>query len=194
MKFVFNTRIPIIYVAVGILLAFILGFTIKPQTTNLEAGNKTETPLPSQEVTKTNLSTPEESVKTVVMQFENLQKARNADVLKLFTPSASPIEAEAYSSLVALDLPVHESPRLFMTAGYGYKLSEYTIREILKTDAGYRAEVEESRSSYDNTSGGWVENPKKIYLFELVNMGTNVMVDKYYPKNGKNGKYEGFNL
>jgi len=135
--------------------------------------------------------TPEEEAKSLVIKFEDLQKKRNSDVLKLFTPSASKEEADTYSFLMALDLE-NSSPRLFKTAGFGYKVIEYKLGSILKAEKGFRVEVEEARSSYDNTGGGWVNVGKKVYVFELVHIGGNIMVDKYYPKDGNHGKYDGF--
>jgi hypothetical protein len=181
-------------IIIVVILAFLLGYIIKPLAPNINNKKIQNSPTvsPTKIVTPTDFPSPEEEVKSLIVKFEDLQKARNSDVLKLFTPSASKEEADSYSFLMALDLPVHDAPRLFATAGFAYKVTGYSVNSILKTDQGFRVEVEETRASYDNmTTGGWVNTGKKIYVFELVRNG-NLWVDKYYPKNGTSGKYDGF--
>ncbi|OIO15213.1 hypothetical protein COV53_01500 [Candidatus Gottesmanbacteria bacterium CG11_big_fil_rev_8_21_14_0_20_37_11] len=180
-----------VWVLIIVILAFFVGYTTKSLIKTTEKTPNNPIALPSKVVTPTDFPSSEEVAKSVVIKFEDLQKVRNSDILKLFTPSSSNDEADTYSFLLALDLE-NSSPRLFKTAGFGYKVTEYKLGSILKAERGFRVEVEETRSSYDNMGGGWVDDGKKIYVFELVQIGGNVMIDKYYPKKGNNGKYDGF--
>lgn len=133
-----------------------------------------------------------QTARSVVTNFENLQKARNYDVLKLFTPATSPDDISAFSFIMALDLPGDTFPRLYTTAGFGYRVIGFQINSITPTKQGFNVSVSESREYHSNISGQWEGGAPNNYVFELINVGNELMIDKYYPSSDSNGKYTGF--
>lgn len=171
---------------------FIAGYFVRSGTIKQET-NISLIPSVTPVAKPTTILTEEESSLNLVKTFEEYQKQRNAiDILKLFTPSTSPQEAKEYVFLMALDLPVPDFPRLYSTAGFGYKTTEYKILKTNTPDQKKVVEVEESRSMHDNTTGQWSNIEKKVYIFELEQVGFNNMIAKYYPKEEVAGKYKGF--
>jgi hypothetical protein len=182
-------------VIVIVVLAFLAGYAVRPLTPNINNKKIQNSPTvsPTAVVTPTDFPTQEEEAKSLIVKFEDLQKARNPDVLKLFIPSASKEDADSFSFLMALDIAgssYTSYPRLFSTAGFGYRVNDYKINNLVVADRKAHVEVEESRSLYNNATAQW-NDYKNIYVFELVRNG-NFWIDKYYPKNGTNGKYDGF--
>lgn len=173
-------------------LAFILGYYAKTLINDKGISQTGKQNISSISTTPASLLSPKDEAKSVITEFEELQKARNSDILNLFTPPSSPQEASDYSFLMALDLPSPSSPRLYKTAGFSYRSNEYEIVNIETTKEGFRAVVEEERQDFDNTDGRWSSSHKKTYVLELVKVGINIMIDKYYPLDGKGEKYEGF--
>lgn len=184
----------IINFAIVAVLAFVLGYYFRG--TIPSSGKIATIPTQIEEQTvstsPTAFPTDKEAITTLVNKFEDYQKKRDSDILELFTPTRSPEEANALSFLLASDLPVSDAPRLFMTANFGYKLTDYKIQKITDSQQRRIVEIEEDRSGYDNTSGKWISLGKKLFELEIVQNGPNFMVDKYHVKNGKNGKYDGF--
>lgn len=76
-----------------------------------------------------------------------------------------------------------EELRMFSSSSTGgnFKVIEYKINKITPIDQNYRVEVSQKVSSYSNAGKiGWGKEVWRNYIFEILKVGNNFKVDKYY--------------
>lgn len=163
--------------------------------------------FPSQEAQESSEVT---AVKSLVSKFEQYIQDRNVnDLMSLFTFPETKEEVASYRNLIGLD-PDVGSPRLFNNVTSNFIVINWKIarrespdnKELITKDGNkYFVDVEETRKSWCNSdpcAGTYSFEKRNIYIFEIISVNSQWMVDKYYFMNQRNvsggPKYEALNF
>lgn len=145
-----------------------------------------------------NNSSEEAEVKSLITKFEKYIQDRNVKALMpLFTSAKTAEETTSYRNLMGLD-PDIGAPRLFINVTSNFIVTNWKIarREypdnkelITKENDKYLVTVEETRKSWCNAdpcAGAYSFENTGPYIFEIINVNSQWMVDKYYFMNQRN--------
>ncbi len=139
-----------------------------------------------------------QEVTKLIEKFEKLQQKQQAqEVLAQMTPPATPPEKEAYNFLLGVDMdPSGQAFRLYNTAGTGYKLTSYQIKECQWQSERWICSVEETRQWWNNVEGRWTPALTRTFRFEIIQQDNHWQIEKYTDPQSESGveKYSGFGV
>lgn len=145
----------------------------------------------------------ETEVKSLITKFEKYIQDRNVNgLMSLFTPATTKEEIASYHNLMGQD-PDVGAPRLFNNVTSNFIIINWKIARrkypdnkelIAKDNNKYFVTVDETRKSWCNAdpcAGTYSFENTSPYIFEIANVNSQWIVDKYYLMNQGNTRNGG---